>query len=134
MRKVRVCDSKRALLVLLFPYLDGFDGKSRDREKVVRAVGLLNVFQTSRMTSTSGSGGGVGGALSFIGCVREASPPLEHRPLSFADFPAQQYGETLPKGSDFWAFIRRLFWIGNICKLYFWEMRLEVIKMRLNPV
>ncbi|XP_025261829.1 microtubule-associated protein futsch isoform X2 [Camponotus floridanus] len=48
----------------------------RVRESYV-AAWLFGVFQSSRTmsTSTSPSGGGVGGALSLMGCVREASPP-----------------------------------------------------------
>ncbi|XP_033221934.1 dentin sialophosphoprotein-like isoform X2 [Belonocnema kinseyi] len=49
-------------------------------------------------TATSGgtSGGSVGGALSLMGCVREASPtPIDHHPLRLGNF--QHSVDALPK-------------------------------------
>lgn len=62
---------------------------------------FFEMFQTTGMTTaTSGGGassGGVGGALSLMGCVREASPtPVDHHPLRLGNF--QHSVDALPKG------------------------------------
>lgn len=78
------------------------------------ALWFSRVFQTGRMSSTSGNNsatsttsysgastltGGVGGALSLMGCVREASPPPQnHRTLDLGDLAMQRHADLLPKG------------------------------------
>ncbi|KMQ93623.1 dentin sialophospho [Lasius niger] len=93
----------------------------RVRESYV-AAWLFGMFQNSRTmsTSTASSGGGVGGALSLMGCVREASPPPQnhhphhhyhhhhhhqqqqqhqHRAFGLGEFPAVQHSiDPAPKG------------------------------------
>ena len=62
------------------------------------------MFQTTGMTTASsgcasggGGGSGVGGALSLMGCVREASPtPADHHLLRLKN--SQHSLDTLPKG------------------------------------
>lgn len=78
------------------------------------ALWFSRVFQTGRMSSASGNNslasatsysgastltGGVGGALSLMGCVREASPPPQnHRTLDLGDLAMQRHADLLPKG------------------------------------
>lgn len=64
----------------------------------------------STSTALGSGGGGVGGALSLMGCVREASPPPQnhhhqhhhqqhHRAFGLGEFPATQHSvDPLPKG------------------------------------
>ncbi|KAH0550833.1 hypothetical protein KQX54_020940 [Cotesia glomerata] len=77
------------------------------------ALWFSRVFQTGRMSSASGNNslasatsysgastltGGVGGALSLMGCVREASPPPQnHRTLDLGDLAMQRHADLLPK-------------------------------------
>ncbi|XP_072755964.1 uncharacterized protein [Anoplolepis gracilipes] len=88
----------------------------RVRESYV-AAWLFGVFQSSRTmsTSTAPGGGGVGGALSLMGCVREASPPpqnhhphhhyhhhhhhqQQHRAFGLGEFPTVQHSiDPAPK-------------------------------------
>lgn len=55
------------------------------------------------MTSATETMSGGGRALSLMGCVREASPPMNNRPVTVghADFSAQQNtaANVLPKGT-----------------------------------
>ncbi|XP_074110623.1 uncharacterized protein LOC141534897 isoform X1 [Cotesia typhae] len=77
------------------------------------ALWFSRVFQTGKMSSASGNNslasatsysgastltGGVGGALSLMGCVREASPPPQnHRTLDLGDLAMQRHADLLPK-------------------------------------
>lgn len=84
------------------------------------ATWLFGVFQSSRMSASTANGGGggggggsgggggvgVGGALTLMGCVREASPPPQnhhqhhqhHRTLGIGEYSTQNSVDPLPKG------------------------------------
>ncbi|XP_026668970.1 uncharacterized protein LOC108624463 isoform X7 [Ceratina calcarata] len=81
----------------------------RVRESYV-AAWLFGVFQSSRMSTSTATGGGggagggsVGGALTLMGCVREASPPPQnhqnqhHRSFGVREYSTQNSVDPIPK-------------------------------------
>lgn len=74
------------------------------------AVWILQVFwapdKMSSGTSTcGGSASGGSGALSLMGCVREASPPpQDHHTFGMGEFSMQKNSDTLPKGKFLFTF------------------------------
>lgn len=65
---------------------------------------MPNIIASGHASGTSSSGlntiTGVGGALSLMGCVREASPPTHHVIIGLDDFTAQRNVDTLSKGAS----------------------------------
>lgn len=117
----------------------------RVRESYV-AAWLFGVFQSSRTmsTSTSPSGGGVGGALSLMGCVREASPPphthhshhhyhhhhqQQHRAFGLGEFSTVQHSiDPAPKG-QYLSTLSMLFNVTYLCWKVFLEKVVRIIDL-----